>query len=491
MKVCCGHGLRQRIRRALVLAMGAVLAACAPVGPDYQPPPSAMPAAWQANTKQLTFADNLETLQWWRLFQDTTLEQLLTQARAANLDLRMAETRIREARALRQAVAANALPAIDTTGSYSTTRRSENIASGGTTQDLFQLGFDASWELDLFGGLRRQAEAAQANLEAAAENRYQVLLSLSAEVARNYLELRANQQRQAIARDNIRIQEQTAALVQSKFDLGLGSELEVVQTATLLTQTQAEIPTLESDAARNTHQLALLLGLQPKDMDQLLAGAGTIPPVPPQLPVALPSSLLRQRPDIRTAERQLAASTATVGAAVAELYPRFSLSTLLGLQSRSLSDLIRSSSTYWTAGPSVRWSLFDAGQTRAGIAVSEARRDLAQATYEKTILSALGETEDALVVLDREQERRRLLAKSTQSAQQAVLIAKGQYKAGLTTFLNVLQGEAALYQLQDKLAQSDLRLAMAMVALYKALGGGWLTEAETAPPQAPQPSLQD
>lgn len=469
-----GKSLIQHLRPILVLA--AALAGCTPVGPDYQPPKPEMPAQWQTQTSQSTPAEALESLQWWHLFRDPALDNLIAQAQRANLDLRMAEARVREARAQHGMVAADLLPAVDTTDSYSTTRRSKNIPSGGTTQDLFQLGFDASWEIDLFGGIRRQIEAAEATLEAAAENRNQIWLTLSAEVARNYLELRANQQRLAIARENIRIQEQTADLVRSKYGIGLGSELEVAQTLTLLTQTQAEIPSLESDTAHNARQLAVLLGLKPQDIQTLLPGHGAIPPVPPQLPVALPSELLRQRPDIRTAERQLAAATATVGAAVAGLYPRFSLSALLGLQSRSLPDLISSSSTFWTAGPAVHWPLFDAGRTKAGVAVSEARRDLAQANYEKTILTALAETEDALMVLDRERERRRLLAQSTQSAQQAVLIAKGQYKAGLTTFLNVLQGEAALYQSQDKLALSDLRLSLAMVSLYKAMGGGWQPE---------------
>ena len=475
-----GKGLIQRLWRMLFLVV--VMAGCAPVGPDYQSPEPDMPAQWQTQSGQTTQSEHLESLPWWRLFRDPALENLIQRAQQANLDLRIAEARVREVRAQHAATAANALPAIDTGGGYSTTRRSKNIPSGGTTQDLFQLGFDASWEIDVFGGTRRQIEAAQANLEAASENRNGTLLTLTAEVARNYLELRANQRRLAIAKENIRIQEQTASLVQSKFEIGLGSELEIVQTATLLTLTQAEIPTLESDAARNTNQLAVLLGLKPQDIAPQLPQLGEIPSVPPQLPVALPSGLLRQRPDIRVAERQLAAATATVGAAIAELYPRFSLSAVLGLQSRSLADLISSSSTYWTAGPAIQWSLFNAGKTKAGIEISEARQEMARANYEKTVLMALTETEDALVVLNREQERRRLLKQSTLSAQQAVVIAKGQYKAGLTTFLNILQGEAALYQSQDKLAQSDLRLSLAMVALYKALGGGW--QPETPAPAA-------
>ena len=440
-----------------------------------------MPADWSEPTGRITAASDQELGQWWSLFHDPVLDALVSRALSANPDLRIAEARIREARAQRTLVAAGGFPSVDTTGSYSTIRRSENTSAGSGARDIFQLGFDASWEIDLFGRTRRQIEAADAALAASLEDRRDVLVSLIAEVSQNYLNLCANQQRQAIARENIRSQEQTASLVQSKFELGLGTELEVVQTNTLLSLTRAEIPSLESDVALNAHQLAVLLGLQPQEMQKLLPTGRPMPVVPPRLPMVLPSELLRQRPDIRAAERQLASATALVGAAVAELYPRFSLSALVGLQSNTLSDLITAASRYWTLGPVVQWSLFDGGAIRAGIEINESRRDLAQATYEKTVLKALAEAEDALIVLDREQQRRNLLDTSVQSAQKAVTIARGQYKAGLTTFLNVLQGEASLYQSQDKLAQSDLRLSLAMVALYKALGGGWQPTSASSP----------
>jgi NodT family efflux transporter outer membrane factor (OMF) lipoprotein len=222
------------------------------------------------------------------------------------------------------------------------------------------------------------------------------------------------------------------------------------------------------------HQLALLLGQQPNSLKTELSQSGQTPPVPPNLPVTLPSDLLRQRPDIRSAERQLAAATATVGAATAELFPRFSVGALFGVQSQSLSDLISGSSRYWSAGPVVRWNLFDAGRTRALIDISEAKRERAQLFYEKTVLTALTETENALVALDRERTTRTHYQEAVDASQRAVFIARGQYKAGITTFLNVLQSENAMYQSQDKLALSDQRLAQQMITLYKALGGGWL-----------------
>jgi NodT family efflux transporter outer membrane factor (OMF) lipoprotein len=357
---------------------------------------------------------------------------------------------------------------------YTNSRRSERVANDADTQDLFQANFDAAWEIDLFGGNRRQVEAADATLAATFEDWRDACVTLTAEVARSYLELRASQQRLAIARENSRTQEQTVDLVRNKFQIGLGSQLEVAQAETLLAQTAAQIPGLDSDAQQAMHQLALLLGQQPNSLKTELSQSGQTPPVPPNLPVTLPSDLLRQRPDIRSAERQLAAATATVGAATAELFPRFSLGALFGVQSQSLSDLISGSSRYWSAGPVVRWNLFDAGRTRALIDISEAKRERAQLFYEKTVLTALTETENALVALDRERTTRTHYQEAVDASQRAVFIARGQYKAGITTFLNVLQSENAMYQSQDKLALSDQRLAQQMITLYKALGGGWL-----------------
>ena len=461
--------------RLWVWAIAASLTACTTVGPDYQQPEANLPARWTETPGTIRSAPTVVPHSWWTLFSDPVLDSLITRARAANLDLRIAETRIREARAHRGLTAATSSPSLGTGGSYSNSRSSENIPSGGVSQDLFRASFDAGWELDIFGGTRRQIEAADATFAATVEDRNDVLVTLEAEVARNYLELRTNQQRLAIARDNIRIQELTAALVRHKLEIGLGGELEVAQATAQLALTRSEIPSLESATSQTIHQLALLLGQQPHSLKAELAQSSGIPPVPPQLPIVLPSELLRQRPDIRAAERKLAAATATVGAAIAELFPRFSLSALIGLQSTSLANLVTASSQFWSAGPAVQWSLFDGGRTRAAIAISEARRDQAQVTYVKTVLTALVETENALVAYAREQEKHKMLGEAVASGQQAMTLAKGQYEAGLTTFLNVLLSEAALYQSQDKLTQSDQRLALNMVALYKAMGGGWQT----------------
>jgi len=474
-----------RFRLCLLFAWGsALLAACAPVGPDYQAPQPQMPSRW-GEAAATDSGDPAEALaRWWSLFHDSLLDTLIHRAMAANPDLRIAETRIREARALYRQAVAGGLPSVDAGGSFTNSRQSENVRDrdNARTQDLFQAQFDANWEIDVFGSVRRQMEAAEANLAAAEEDRRTALVSLAAEVARNYVELRASQQRLAIAGENSRIQEQTVALVRGKFRLGLGGDLEVAQAETLLAETRAEMPALESGAAQAMHQLALLLGQQPQTLKAELTPAGATPPVPPRLPLSLPSELLRQRPDIRSAERQLAAATATVGVATAELFPRFSLAALIGLQSTSLGDLVTSGSRFWSAGPTVNWPLFAGGRIRAAIEASEAQRRRAELTYEKTVLTALAEAENALVALDRERETHEMLKTAVDASQRAMHIAHGQYQAGLTTFLNVLQSENALYQSQDKLAQSGQRLAVNMIALYKALGGGWQFHSpDTAP----------
>ncbi|WP_319588891.1 efflux transporter outer membrane subunit [uncultured Desulfobulbus sp.] len=467
--------MNNRCRPAfMVLAWGlTLLTACSPVGPDYQEPKPEMPARWSEASQQVREENETALHRWWAQFKDPVLDSLITRAVTANPDIKIAETRIREARAQRGIAVAGGLPSLDIGASAINSRRSEHVSSGGQTQDLFQANFDAGWEIDVFGGNRRQVEAAEAYLAATVEDKRDVFVSLAAEVARSYLELRASQHRLAIARENSRTQEQTVELVRNKFQIGLGGELEVAQAETLLAQTTAQIPALDSSAIQAMHQLALLLGQQPHTLKAELITPTPTPPVPPQLPAVLPSELLRQRPDIRSAERQLAAATATVGVATAELFPRFSLSALIGAQSLSLDTLITKGSRFWSVGPAVRWPLFDGGTARATLEISEARRERAQVTYEKTVLSALAEAENGLVSLDRERATQKMLGEAVRASERAVVIARGQYKAGITTFLNILQSENALYQSQDKLAQSDQRLALNMIALYKALGGGW------------------
>lgn len=453
-----------------------LLTACVPVGPDYQPPQSHLPAAFttlQETEPQHVPGDN--RTRWWGLFNDPLLLQLVDQALAANQDLHIAESRIKAARARYLMTEAAADPSLAAAGLYSQSQRSDNTGSSSNTgsQDLFQAGFDADWELDIFGGQRRSIEAAAATLSASEENRRDVLISLEAEVARNYFELRGSQRRLATARNNLIAQEKTLASVEGRYGLGLVSKLEVAQTQTQKSLLAATLPALDQKIASSTGQLALLLNMQLPEIAPLLSTSTTPPDLPLYLPTGLPSDLLRRRPDIRRAERQLAAATAEIGVATADLFPRFSLSGLVGLQSSSLSDLVSSGSRFWSYGPSFNLPLFNRQKLKAAVTITEAQREEMQASYEKTVLSALIETENALIQFAREQETRGSLASAVQTGRQAVKLNEGLYSSGLTDLTDVLSSQRTQYQAEDQLIQSEQQLALSSITLYKALGGGW------------------
>ena len=464
------HALVQRIPLILLL----FLTACSAVGPDYQAPDPAVPAGWTAATGQTKAASATDELSaWWQLFHDATLNDLINRAITANQDIRIAETRIREARAARRLSAAAQQPAVHAAAAQIRHRSYPNTTSGPTDYEYFQLGFDASWELDFFGGVRRSVEMAEAQADSAVEAQRDIQVAITAEVARNYFELRGSQQRLAIAKNNIANQEKTVHIVQQQRDLGLSGELELEQAKSQLNMTRSLVPGLEATAIQAMNQLALLTAQQVETMHKTLASAEVAPVASPELPSTLPSELLRRRPDIRQCERQLAAATAGIGVATADLFPRFSLSGLIGLESANLSDLVTSGSRFWSFGPAIKWALLDGGKTRATIEISEAQRDRAQITYEKSVLAALVDVENALTALAQEQETNRHLKAATTAGERAATIARDQYQLGLTNFLSVLQSEYALQQAQDQLAQSQQRIATNTVALFKALGGGW------------------
>ena len=458
-------------RCAMVLFCLAVLVACAPVGPDYEPPVTHMPGQWQEIGTDISQPANRQAVQWWTLFDDPLLNTLVARAVACNNNLRIAEANIREARAQRTVAAATGW--ITGGAAAARSRSSDNGSSSRGSRDLFQLGFDAGWELDIFGGVRRSTEAADANLAASHEDLRDVLVSLQAEVVRNYIELRGEQMRLATTWRNIASQQKTVALVKGRFDIGLGNELDLVQAETQLSLIRAQVPSLETSVRQLMHQLALLLGQTPEHLVTELSPSADIPAIPPLLQIDLPSELLRQRPDIRSAERRVAAATATIGVSTAELFPKFSLTGILGLESSSLSELVASGSRYWSLGPVLNLNIFDQGKTRAGIEISKARRDSDLAVYEQTVLTALSEVEDGLVAFAKEKETSKILHEAVAYGQRAVRISNGLYETGLADFLNVLTSERALYVSEDQLVQSNQRLALAMVSIFKAMGGGW------------------
>jgi NodT family efflux transporter outer membrane factor (OMF) lipoprotein len=418
---------------------------------------------------------------WWETFNDPILNRLVDEARQSNLDLRAATARIRQARAQRGVVGSSLWPDLNSSGSYTHSQGSKNVGAGnssfgavpGGRRDLWQAGFDANWEIDVFGGARRDIEASNADIQAALANRDAVMLTLLGDVARNYIELRGFQREVRIAQDNVEAQRGSLNLTQAKFKAGLTSDLDVARAEAQVASTAAAIPSLQTAVQQSIHQLSVLTGRAPEALIDLLETAKPIPVPPPQIPVGLPSELLRRRPDIQQAERSLAAATARIGVATADLFPRFTLTGSLGLQSNKFEHFTDSSSTFWSFGPGFSWPIFNAGRIRSNIDVAKAQTDELLANYQSTVLGSLQEVEDAMVAYRKEYDRREALSQSVDANQRAVLRSQQLYQRGLTTFLDVLDAQRALYTSQDLLVQSDTLVSSDAVALFKALGGGW------------------
>ncbi len=452
-----------------------LVAGCA-VGPDYRPPKTAAPANWSEAQRGGTTNATVQVVEWWKTFNDPELNSLIERAVKANYDLRIAEAQLFQARALRAGAAWNLGPTIAGAGSYTDARRARNASTAPLTQphtDLYDAHFDATWEIDIFGSLRRQLEQATALYGSVEENRRDVLISVLAEVARNYVEVRGLQYRFDIARRNIKAQQDALALTRTRFNAGLTNELDVKQAESLLATTQAQLPGLDTSLKQAIHQLGVLLGQPPGALLGELSGTAPIPAPPPSVPVGLPSELLRRRPDVRGAERQLAAATANIGVQTAELFPKLTLLGLGGFQSLSASSWFTAGSKYWSAGPTVTWRLLDFGRIRAQVKAANAQQRQALAFYEKSVLTAFQDVEDALVAYNNEQIHYRALAEAVAADRRAVELSNELYKKGLGDFLAVLTAERSLYQDEDQLANSQATVTANLITLYKALGGGW------------------
>jgi len=467
------------------------------VGPDYEEPelPS-VPDAWHTAVIEGVLEGEAPIQTWWTVFDDPTLTSLIERAGTSNLTLREAVWRVEESRALRGVVAGARVPQVALDGDATRNDQSKNGVLGGVVPDeafepanIFNLGVGASWELDVWGRIRRQVEAADAEVEASVEDYRDVLVTLYAEVATNYVNTRALQERLRLAHDNVEGQEKTLKLTTDRFNSGLVSALDVAQAESNLANTRSLIPNLEQQLALALNRLAVLLAMNPGALDEELAGDLPIPVEPDSVTARLPADLLRQRPDIRTAERRLAAQTARVGVATAELYPKFSLTGFLGLQATSAGDLFSSDSVNWSVGLPVRWNLFAGGAIRSQIDAEKARTEQLLINYERAVLFALEEVEDALVSYDKEVVRRAHLIHSVDATQRSLDLVLTQYRAGLTDFQNVLDTERSLLVRQDDLAASEGLVIKNLVDLYRALGGGW--DPETAEPPATPPSSFD
>jgi NodT family efflux transporter outer membrane factor (OMF) lipoprotein len=466
----------------LVLILPALLAAGCTVGPDYQAPAVTAPAQWSEALAGGETAEATNVEAWWKSFNDPELNSLVERAAQANLDLKIAAARVRGARAQYGIAAADLGPTVDATSSVSRQGTSTHQPVLGSlpipgnvpfVNNVYQVGFDASWELDVFGGNRRAVEAANADLAATEYNREGAQLTLVAEVARNYVELRGFQQRLAIAQNNIQAQTDALTLTQDRARKGIGSDLDTQQANSVLAQTQAQVPTLESGVEQSIHRLSVLLGQPPGALQTELAATAPIPATPPVVPLGLPSELLERRPDVRQAERQLAAASANIGVATADLFPKFSLTGTAGFESVSTGDWITPGSKFWSLGPTAQWRIFDLGRIRSNIRVQDTRQEQALAGYEEAVLTSFEEVEDALVAYAKEQMRRRSLEQAVSSSRDALNLSNQLYANGLTNFINVLDAERSLYQTQDDFVQSDKAVTLNLIALYKALGGGW------------------
>ena len=469
-----------------VLGLGSLLVLGCTVGPDYQPPALAVPERWQAAPPNAE--PNTLTAQWWQTFNDPILNQLINEAAASNLDLQQALARVKDARAQRVAIFAGALPSV--TAKSNVSRRLNNSSSSAQTGsasggfgvgnqliNLFQSGFDAQWELDLFGGSKRTAESADATLEAEIESSRAVWVSLLAEVAENYIELRANQSVLTMTQAMLSLQQETADLMQVRQHAGLSNSLEVIQAQAQLASTEAQRFVYERDIQLGIHTLSVLLGKAPNNLATRLASAHPIPSVAHFSLAELPSELLKRRPDIRRAERQLAASSAAIGMATVELYPKLNLSAFLGLQNMRLTDVTPLGKS-WSTAASISMPIFNWGRLKANIKSKEAQAEAALFAYQSVVLDAFKDVEDALVAHSKELNRQQSLQQAVDANRLAVQLANERYQKGLTGFIDVLQSQQALFQAETALIGSQATLSSKMLALYKALGGGWQTVAK-------------
>ncbi len=468
-------------RRLLtIVALVAILPGCWAARPDYRKEEPPVPARFASLGEGAGTAPAALLDTWWTVFDDPVLDSLMGRLVSNNLDLRIASARLMQARAQAGVASSAFLPEGGLTGQYQRVRRDEASVTGaaasaarGREQDFWLAGFDATWEIDVFGAVRRQVEAAEADLAASAESLRDTLVSLRGELARNYFELRGLQLRIEIARQEARIRRDNVEITRERARAGLASELDYARALGELASAEARIPAFERSLQAAVFRIGVLLGEEPAGLEPELRAAGGLPEAPPELPVGLPSELLRRRPDIRKAERELAAATARIGVSTADLFPRFSLTGSFGYQAADSRLLFRDESNVWAVGPALRWPVLNFRRILLQIDVSKAVREEALARYERSVLTALEEVENALTALSREKLRSRSLAEAVEANGLAVKLAMDRYLAGVQGYLAVTDAQAALYAAEDQLAQSRQAQSQALVALYKALGGGW------------------
>lgn len=453
----------------------ALLAAGCAVGPDYQTPQTAPAVFLDVAGGYYTEANPEAT--WWTQFRDPVLDDLVARSLAANLDLRSAVARVRESRAIFRDAQFDQWPTVTTQAAHEHARAQQpGVGDQRIDSESYSLGFDASWELDLFGRVRRSVEAARAESEGAEAGLRDAQVSVAAEVARNYFELRGAQRQLAVARSNRDNQAETVRLTRVRFEAGRNAEIDVASSQARLSATEASIPPLIAAERRAAHRLAVLLGQRPGTLDAQLVAVETHAQVQP-LPIGRAEDLLRRRPDVRVAERALAASTARIGVATADLFPRLSVNGFIGFVAGDAGRLGESATRAWSIAPTLSWAALDLGSVRARLRASEARADGALAAYELAVLRALEDTENAFTGYAQQQARLSSLSQQAAASRRAAELARIQYREGVIDFLRLLDAERTLLEAEDGVAQGETALQTGVVAIYKALGGGW----ETAP----------
>jgi multidrug efflux system outer membrane protein len=451
-----------------------LVSGCVAVGPDYERPEFSIPEMWREVPDPALVPDRIVSRSWWTVFDDPLLARLIAEADRDNLDLLRAVARVREARAHLGVARGEYFPEADARGRVSRQRESENVLrTDGSTETFYGVGLDAAWEIDLFGRISRQVEAARAEYQASEEDRGDVLVSLYAEVARTYFNIRTFQARLAAADGNIQSQQEILRLTRSRFRNGLATGLDVAQAEQVLAATQAEVPPLRISLTQAINTMGVLLGKTPGTLFEELSRPGPIPIPPEQIAVGVPANLLRQRPDIRRAERLLAAQTARIGVATADLYPRLSLSGTFAFESFDAGDLFQGASKTFGFGPSVRWLLFDGGRVRSQIQVQDALAEQALYQYEQSVLTALNEAENALTEYLEQRHRLAALERSVEAARRSLRLATRLYKDGLVDFQNVLDAQRVVFDNESQLAAARGNTVINLVQIYRTLGGGW------------------
>jgi NodT family efflux transporter outer membrane factor (OMF) lipoprotein len=481
------------LRNFLLITSSLLALAACTVGPDYQKPDSLLPSGWfsAGANKPINPTKEAADEMWWRNFNDPVLNTLIAQTAQNNLDLKIAVARVAQARATRADASADMLPKVNITGSAVRQANQFAFPAGppGLTApfNTFQAGFDASWELDVFGGKRRALEGAEADVEAAEAQGADTLVSLLAEVARTYIDIRQYQTQLSLASDVVKAERGTADIAQERYKAGQTAHVDVTRANAELANAQAQIPYYQNMLAQAEYSADVLLGAQPGTAHGLINGTGDIPAANKKLILDAPAAVIANRPDILASERKLASATARQGVAAAQFFPDISLSGFLGLLTTDAGKILDIHSKSWRAGASVLWPILNYGTLTANQELADASKDEALAGYQKTVIAALSDVEKSYTAYIKQQDYQAALEKAVKDNRQAMSVARARYKDGLVAFLEVLDAQRTLYASESRMAEATAKTSQNLVALYKSLGGGWKIAPNALNPRQQQP----